>query len=119
MRTTKYFYKGENTLPCAIIKTHGKQDLCRAFSPRRTTNNLFGVRFFFCRALYKKTHGKQAICRAPEIKRTAKVLTHGKHGFSRCDYHVDLLDIISLLLYGEVRLTVHFEQKTCSKIRKT
>jgi hypothetical protein len=93
------------SLSCVFPEAHDKQLVWRAF--------------FLCRALYKKTHGKQAICRAPEIKRTAKVLTHGKHGFSRCDYHVDLLDIISLLLYGEVRLTVHFEQKTCSKIRKT
>jgi hypothetical protein len=44
---------GEKTLPCAIIKTHGKQDLCRAFFQAHGKQLVWRA-FFLCRALYKK-----------------------------------------------------------------
>jgi hypothetical protein len=78
---TKYFVvgRGENarqtrSLSCVFFK--------------RTANSLFAVRFFFAMRPVK-TDGKQPLCRASEIKRTTKILTHGKHGFSRsaCLFH--------------------------------
>jgi hypothetical protein len=40
-------------LPCVVGKTHGKQDICRAFFGR-TAKCLFAVRFFFVMRPIKK-----------------------------------------------------------------
>jgi hypothetical protein len=43
----------KRTLPCVMKKTHGKQNLCRAFF-RAHGKELICRAFFLCRALYKK-----------------------------------------------------------------
>jgi hypothetical protein len=48
----------------------------------------------------EKTHDKDPLCRAPERKRTAKIFTHGKLRFSRCDPFVDALQLSHLLTTG-------------------
>jgi hypothetical protein len=52
-----------------FFRAHGKELICRAF--------------FLCRALYKKRTANKLFAVRPKKKRTAKILTHGKHEFSR------------------------------------
>jgi hypothetical protein len=62
-------------------KTHGKQYLCRAFFFERTAKSLFVVRFFFAVRSIKNARQISSLLCARK-KRTAKILAHGKHGFS-------------------------------------
>jgi hypothetical protein len=80
------------SLPCVGNNVHGKvllKELYFVYSECARGEKYFAVRYkklqgkLDLRRAFFQAHGKKAICRAPEIERTSKILTHGKHGFSR------------------------------------
>jgi len=67
-----------NSLPCAKIRAHGKQTLCREPKIKHTANTTHTAKFPICRAPIHGTHGKNKTHGILQSLPCATVKAHGK-----------------------------------------
>ena len=82
MRPTHYrkrlICRVPNSLPCAKIRAHGKQTLCREPKIKHTANTTHTAKFPICRAPIHGTHGKNKTHGILQSLPCATVKAHGK-----------------------------------------
>ena len=67
-----------NSLPCAKIRAHGEQTLCREPKIKHTANTTHTAKFPICRAPIHGTHGKNKTHSILQSLPCATVKAHGK-----------------------------------------